>query len=259
MRTALFQFAVTGDIKKNTEKIKQAIEKAAENEADFIAFPECAISGYPPTDLPSSKDFDLEALPAVLNKLQELSDAHKITILVGSIAFDEKYVNRAFLIAPKRDIKHYDKRALYGWDSDNFERGNTDGIFEINGLKVGVRICFEARFPEYFRELYKANTDLNVVIFYAVSDFDDTEKYDVLRSHLISRAAENVTPILSVNAITPFQSCPTAFINASGRVLAETTRNTEELLIVDFQKAELNFGELGRKKESDYILSTLEK
>lgn len=254
MRLAAYQFAVCGDLKKNTEKIKEAIEKAAAEKADFIAFPECALSGYPPTDIASSKDFDFKALPAVLNELQELSDKHNITVLIGSIAFDEKYVNRAFLIAPKRDIRHYDKRALYGYDSDNFERGNTDGIFEINGLKVGIRICFEVRFPEYFREAYKAGTDLNVVIFYAVSDFDDTEKYEVMRSHIISRAAENVTPILSVDAITPFQSAPTCFINASGRILAEAKRNEEELLIFDFEKRELNFGEIGRKRESDRLL-----
>ena len=254
MRLAAYQFDVTGDVKKNTEKIKNAVLKAVENKADFIAFPECAISGYPPTDLPTSKDFDFEALPAVLKELQELSDAHKITILVGSIAFDETYVNRAFLIAPKRDIRHYDKRALYGYDSDNFARGNNDGIFEINGLKVGVRICFEARFPEYFRELYKAKTDLNVVIFYAVSDTDETDKYNVLRSHLISRAAENVTPVFAVDAITPFQSAPTCFINASGKVLNELDRNKEELLFYDFEKSELNFGEIGRKRESDHLL-----
>ena len=255
MRLAAYQFAVCGDLQKNTEKIKVAIEKAAAEKADFIAFPECALSGYPPTDLASSKDFDYKALSAVLRELQELSDAHKITILVGSIAFDEKYVNRAFLIAPKRDIRHYDKRALYGYDSDNFERGNDDGIFEIKDYKVGIRICFEARFPEYFRELYKANTDLDIVIFYAVSDFDDKEKYDVLRSHLISRAAENVTPIFAVDAITPFQSAPTCFINASGRVLKEAERNKEELLFYDFEKSDLNFGEIGRKRESDRLLT----
>ena len=254
MRLAAYQFAVCGDLQKNTEKIKDAIEKAAKEKADFIAFPECALSGYPPTDLASSEDFDCKALPAVLNELQELSDKYNITVLVGSIAFDEKYVNRAFLIAPKREIRHYDKRALYGYDSDNFERGNTDGTFEINGLKVGVRICFEARFPEYFRELYKEKTDLNAVIFYAVSDFDDKEKYDVLKSHLVSRAAENVTPILAVNAIKPYQSSPTCFINASGRVLKEAERNREELLIFDFEKTELNFGEIGKKRESDRLL-----
>ena len=40
MRLAAYQFDVTGDVKKNTEKIKNAVLKAAENKADFIAFPE---------------------------------------------------------------------------------------------------------------------------------------------------------------------------------------------------------------------------
>ena len=65
MRTALFQFAVTGDVKKNTEKIKNAIKEAADKGAELIVFPECAVSGYPPTDIPNSKDFDINALPAV--------------------------------------------------------------------------------------------------------------------------------------------------------------------------------------------------
>ncbi len=254
MRTALFQFAVTGDVKKNTEKIKNAIKEAAEKGAELIVFPECAVSGYPPTDIPGSKDFDIKALPAVLNEFQGLSDEHDISIIVGSIAFDEKYYNRAFLISPQKEIRHYDKRALYGWDSDNFERGNNDGVFDLKGLKVGVRICFEARFPEYFRELYKAGTDLNIVIFYAVSDTDETDKYNVLKSHLISRAAENVTPIFAVDAITPFQSAPTCFITASGKVLSELERNKEDLLIYDFEKEDLNFGEIGRKRESDHLL-----
>ena len=112
MRLAAYQFAVTGDLKKNTDKIKEAVKKAAEQKADLIAFPECAVSGYPPTDIASSKDFDVEALPAVLKELQEMSDEYNITILAGSIAFDEKYINRAFLIAPGKDQRHYDKRAL---------------------------------------------------------------------------------------------------------------------------------------------------
>lgn len=254
MRLAAYQFGVTGDVTKNTETIKSAIERAAGEGVELIVFPECAISGYPPNDLAGSKDFDYKALPGILKELKELSDAHNITIVVGSIAYDGKYYNRAFWIAPGKDIEHYDKRALYGWDSDNFERGNTDGIFDIAGLKIGVRICFEARFPEYFRELYKAKTDLDIVIFYAVSDTDETDKYDVLRSHLISRAAENVTPIFAVDALLPFQSAPTCFINASGKVLTEAVRNKEEMIIYDFEKEELNFGEIGRKRESDYIL-----
>ena len=42
MRTALFQFAVTGDVKKNTEKIKNAIKEAADNDFDEAQY----IMGY---------------------------------------------------------------------------------------------------------------------------------------------------------------------------------------------------------------------
>lgn len=254
MRLAAYQFGVSGDVKKNTEIIKRAVSEAAGKKAELIIFPECCISGYPPNDLPGSKDFDTNELPGILEELKELSEKHNIGILLGSIAFDGKYYNRAFLIRPGESLKWYDKRALYGWDSDNFETGNSEGVFEIGDLRIGVRICFEARFPEYFRELYKAKTDLNLVIFYAVSNEDETGKYDVLKSHLISRAAENVTPIFTVNAIKPYQSAPTCFINASGKIMAEAKRNSEEMLIYDFEKKELDFGEIGRKRESDRLL-----
>ena len=44
------------------------------------------------------------------------------------------------------------------------------------------------RFPEYFRELYARKTDLNVVLFYDVSDVDDTGRYDLIKGQLQTRA-----------------------------------------------------------------------
>lgn len=69
---------------------------------------------------------------------------------------------------PDKQKLIYHKRALWGWDKDNFSIGDRDGVFEINGLKVGIRICFEVRFPEFFRELYREQTDLNIILFYDV-------------------------------------------------------------------------------------------
>ncbi len=43
-----------------------------------------------------------------------------------------------------------------------------------------------------------------MVLFYDVSDRDDTDRYDLLRGHLRTRAVENVCHILSVNAIYPY-------------------------------------------------------
>ena len=258
MRAALYQFAVTGDVKENIACLKKAVKEAASEKADLIVFPECALSGYPSRDIPDSKSCDFNLLSEGLKELKNLSEAHNIHILVGSIVHEEKYYNRAYLLAPGKDAEYYDKRALYGWDEENFERGERKGIFNIGDLKIGVRICFEVRFPEYFRELYKAGCDLDIVLFNDVSDTDDIDRYNLIKSHLITRAVENVTPVLSVNTITPFETAPTCYVDASGKVLFECNRNKEEILVFDFEKKKLNFGEIGRKKESDSLLGIKE-
>lgn len=99
------------------------------------------------------------------------------------------------------------------------------GILNIDDFKIGVRICFEVRFPEYFRELYKADTDFNVVIFYDVANKDDIERYELIKAHLKTRAVENISTIISVNTISPYQTAPTAVFDSSGKVIIELTRN----------------------------------
>lgn len=258
MRIALYQFGVSGNVKENMSTIKEAIKKAVSEKADLIVFPECALTGYPPRDIPFSKVCDFNLVSNALEDLKELADKNGINIIVGSIVNDGNIYNRACFISPNKVIEFYDKRALYGWDEENFTKGKKDGIFEIAGLKIGLRICFEVRFPEYFRELYKAGCDLDIVLFNDVSDTDDIDRYNLIKSHLITRAVENVTPVLSVNTITPFETAPTCYIDASGKVLFECNRNKEEMLVFEFEKKELNFGEIGRKRESDSLLGIKE-
>lgn len=254
MKVAAYQFGVTGDIRQNMVEMEDAIRRATAQQAQLIVFPECALTGYPPRDLPDSRAVDAEAVAQALTRLQELSDANEIHILVGTIVFDGAYRNRTYCIAPGTPMTWYDKRALYGWDSDNFTEGEQDGVFTIGGYRIGLRICFEVRFPEYFRELYLAGTDLDIVLFNDVADADDIGRYQMIRSHLITRAVENVTPFLTVDATAPYQTAPTCVIDASGRVVSELKRNEAGLLLFDFEKQELNFGEIGRKKVSDRLL-----
>ena len=47
-----------------------------------------------------------------------------------------------------------------------------------------------------------------------LADKEDESRYQMIKGHLITRAVENVTPVLSVNAICPKQTAPTCFVNA---------------------------------------------
>ena len=45
MRIAAYQFAVSGDILENFEKIENAISLAKKNAVQLLIFPECALTG----------------------------------------------------------------------------------------------------------------------------------------------------------------------------------------------------------------------
>ena len=103
-------------------------------------------------------------------------------------------------------------------------------------------------------DLMKLDTDINLVLFYDVADIDDNERYNMIKGHLQTRAVENVTTTISVNAISPFQTAPTMVLGKSGQCIKECVRNKPELLIYDFEKTENDFGENGRISISDMLI-----
>ena len=247
MRLGAYQFAVNGSINENLAKIRDAVCHSAESGVRLLVFPECALTGYPPRNIPASENIDFWLLDDAHNELQTLADRFGMYLIVGTMTKAENSIfNTALCFCPGRQAIAYHKRALWGWDRDNFVPGNEPGILEIDGLKIGVRICFEVRFPEYFRELYRQKTDLNVILFYDVANRDDESRYDLIRGHIRTRAVENVCPILTADATHPFQTAPTMLTDASGNVLAEMERGREGLMIFDCEPAQPNFGERGR-------------
>lgn len=259
MKIGAYQFGVTKDIKQNLETIKKAIQQAAHEEVKLLVFPECALTGYPPRDIERASSVQFDELELAYEQIQHMADENGMHIILGTITRqEEQYYNSAMVFAPNGEKSFYHKRALWGWDKENFSIGTHTGIYEIEGLKVGVRICFEVRFPEFFRELYREHTDLNVILFYDVSDYDDAERYELIKSHIRTRAVENVTCTLSVDTIRPYQTAPTALYDKSGCTLVELKRNEESLLVYDFEKTKPDFGEQGRREISDRLMTVLD-
>jgi hypothetical protein len=75
-------------------------------------------------------------------------------------------------------------------DRDNFVPGDTDGIFSVDGVKVGLRVCYEVRFPEYFRELFVAGAQIACVAFCDTAEAPDPARYALIKGHLATRAVE---------------------------------------------------------------------
>lgn len=255
MKLGAYQFSVTKNIRYNLETVKKAIIKASHEGVRLLVFPECALTGYPPRDMENPSLVNFHELDFAYEQLQSLADKNTMHIIIGTmIQEDENYYNSAVMFAPYKEKRFYHKRALWGWDRNHFSIGNSSGIFEIDEWKIGVRICFEVRFPEFFRELYREHTDLNIIMFYDVSDHDDKERYELIKSHIRTRAVENVTYTLAVDAISPCQTAPTALYDRSGRSLMELKRNEESMLVYDLEKSEPDFGEKGRMEISNWLM-----
>jgi len=254
MRIAAYQFAVSNDINSNYKEIVSAIHNAKSNSVQLVIFPECSLTGYPPRDIQHSSEVDFDLVEFKCSEFQKLADEDDISFIIGTIYRDNGIRNRAILFQPGKSCEFYDKKALWGWDKENFISGREDGIFEVDGISIGVRICFEIRFPEYFRQLYRRKTDLNVVLFYDVSNEEDFGRYQLITGHLQTRAAENISTYISVNTIQPFQTAPTAVIGKNGQILKECNRNQAEMLIYDFENTEDSLGDRGRREYADRLV-----
>jgi len=95
-RIALAQVNVTvGDLDGNREKIIAFARRAEKMGADLVAFPELALSGYPPEDLLLKKRFNLD----VARSLHKLARENIRPIMVlGYPHLDKKETNSAAVI-----------------------------------------------------------------------------------------------------------------------------------------------------------------
>ena len=85
-RIALAQInPIVGDITTNTSMILDYVQRAQKLNVDLVAFPELAITGYPPEDLLFKKSF-IQANVAAMNSIVEASE--DVAVVVGYVEQD---------------------------------------------------------------------------------------------------------------------------------------------------------------------------
>ena len=256
LKLGAFQFAGSGSIAKNLAAIERGITLAAKENVRLLLTQECALCGYPPVEVATLEKIDQIEQQRALETIATLAKKQKMFILLGLVTFQETHAfNSVILIDPEgKQSKPYHKRALWGWDTENFIPGDSDnGIFMVDDIRIGIRICYEVRFPEYFRELFRHQVDLAAVSFVDVGTPAQSPKIEIIKSHLISRAAENAIFILSANSTSQQQLAPTCLINPDGQLLGIAPLNQEALLTGEIEITPPNFGRQGRIVQSKML------
>ena len=143
-RIALAQVNTTvGDLRGNTEIVKDWIGRAAALGADLAAFPELTLTGYPPEDLVLYPSFVAE------NKrlLRELAqDVQHNAAIVGFVdEADGRLFNASALLANGKVQGVYHKLHLpnYGVFDERryFEPGTVCPVVDLGRCSIGLNIC----------------------------------------------------------------------------------------------------------------------
>jgi predicted amidohydrolase len=256
MKIAAFQFKGSDNIRENLLAIKRGIVKASEQNVRLMLTQECALCGYPPIETEKVTQIDFYQVATATEQLLQLAIEHQMYIGLGTIIPDKgSYTNSIILISPHCEKQSaYHKRALWGWDRENFRPGDERGIYTIDNVKVGLRICYEARFPEYFRELFREKVNIACVSFCDVGKEPNPNRYELIKAHLMTRAVENAMYVISANSISGYQTAPTCLINPDGMVLETAPLNEEYLLTFEYENLVSNFGRDGRIHHSRELL-----
>ncbi|MBI3977320.1 MAG: NAD+ synthase [Chloroflexi bacterium] len=259
-RLALSQLNTTvGDLDGNTRRILADLECARALEADLIAFPELALTGYPPEDLVLKPQFIADNLRC-LERIVVASQG--ITAVVGFVDARDDIFNAAAIVHDGRLVDVYHKIYLpnYGvFDEDRYFRpGDRAPVYTIAGVGVGVNICEDIWYPAG-PTTWQARGGAEIVVNINGSPYHAGKR--IFRERMLStRAADNAVAVAYVNAVggqdeLVFDGQSVVF-DARGELIARGHAFAEDLLFVDLDLEGLLTARLHdprRRKEPDGI------
>ncbi|WP_077328310.1 carbon-nitrogen family hydrolase [Virgibacillus siamensis] len=234
MRYSIYQMdVIPGDPAANRGKVAAWLERAVKLEQpDIVVLPEMWTTGYTLPELPDYADNDGEPTSSFLCNLAK---KYEVNIIGGSFANrkEGKIYNSSIAIDRSgMAIYRYDKIHLVPMlDEPKYLTGgeNHAEVFELDGVKMGLIICYDLRFPELMRKL--ALDGAQVVHVVAEWPTARKEHWRVLQ---LARAIENQMFIVSSNSIGAYNGVEYAgtsmVIDPWGTVQAEGDGLTEQTI-----------------------------
>jgi len=192
---------LVGDVGGNTDRIIAAIGQARDRlQAHAIAFPELALTSYPPEDLLFR--------PGLFRRLDEAfarlrQEARGIDVIVGYPEREGSTLyNAACVLRDGIVVANYRKQHLpnYGVFDEKryFAAGDRPCVVEIAGMPLGLTICEDLWHPGPMGQSVAAGA--RAVLNINASPYH-RRKHDERAQLVAQRAAEHGTPILYLNLV----------------------------------------------------------
>ena len=214
---------------ENFAHAEQLICNAMKDNSDVLVLPETWNTGFFPKE--NLTESSCRNGYEVNTRIGELAKKYKVNIVAGSVSNVRggKVYNTAFVFDRTGScIAEYDKTHLFTpmGEDDYYTCGDHLCRFTLDGVKCGIIICYDVRFPELTRSLALQGLDM----LFVVSQWPK-ERVFHLRTLATARAIENQMYVICCN------SCGTAdktvygghsaIIEPFGKTLALAGENEE--------------------------------
>lgn len=204
---AAIQMTSKPDLNKNLVEAEELIELAVRQGAELVSLPEnFAFLGKEVDKVAQAK----EIAAKTQQFLKKMAQRFQITILGGGFPVPvsgnpNKAYNTAVLITPDgQEVAHYQKVHLFDVDvpdGNTYQESSTvmagkkiPTIYNSERLgKLGLSICYDVRFPEFYRYLSRQGADV-LFIPAAFTAFTGKDHWQVL---LQARAIENTCYVIA--------------------------------------------------------------
>ena len=219
---------------ENFDLAKTLIRKAVQEKPDVVVLPETWNTGFfPRDDLAELSDQDGER---VKREIGTLAKQYSVNIVAGSVSnVRNGRVYNTSMIFDRTGacIAQYDKTHLFTpmQEDEYFEKGDHLCSFLLDGVRCGIIICYDIRFPELTRSLVLGGLD----VLFVVSQWPNV-RIPHLQALTKARAIENQMFVACCNSCDV--AGPTAYgghsaiIDPWGEVLAQAG-GAEQIITAD--------------------------
>ncbi|MEM3404594.1 MAG: nitrilase-related carbon-nitrogen hydrolase [Nitrososphaeria archaeon] len=172
-----------------------------------------------------------------VNKILECTERRSSIAIFTMYLRERGRVYNAAILADKGRVKSIYKKIhlfdAYGYrESSIFSEGNQVNVISLDGIKLGLAICFDLRFPELFRYMAYKGVDVFIV---PSGWYKGKFKLKQWKTLTICRAHENVSFLIAVNQSNPLFIGHSLAASPFGTVLGECGSDEQSLTIkLDF-------------------------
>ena len=232
-----------GRIADNLDRMAGWVEAAKKQNAEVVCFPEMNITGYNSSGTIKKV---AERVPGKISQaVTKMAQAYDIAILAGLAEAD--LAGRVFashLFVTNQGVAGiYRKVHIAPPESQTFTAGDAIPLFEINGFKLGIQLCYDAHFPELSTRMATEGADV-IFMPHASPRGTPAKKFDSWMRHLTARAFDNGLYVIACNQTGNNQNELTfpglaLVLDPAGHVLKKDIGGKENLVVADLKAEDL--------------------